>query len=600
MAKYHLRIEGRGKQFRLIAGQGNLFSEVLDRAGLNLRFYCQGRGICGQCFVEITEGDIPRESLRERELRQDKKLADNFRLACQLRVFGSLTIKIPDHLWLNLQDQVESEAESRFKGPSYDFNPLVKKYVIRLSGRAKEEASSLADELKTHLCLGKLKFSLSALEKIPSMAEIPGQKITVVVYEDREVIDAEPGDTTEDLYGLAVDLGTTTIAAQLVDLNSGKVVSQKATLNKQGVYGSDIISRIAFASTSSSNLEKLQEAALKSIKDAVSFLIEESGLKRNSIYALSLAGNTAMNHLMLGLPVSSLGRWPFRSVFSLLPPIKARDMRLEVNSQAVIYICPNLRSFIGGDVASGIIATGLSDEPGNVLYVDLGTNGEVILKKGRSILAASTAAGPAFEGVGVSCGLIAVPGAIESVSWEKGKFSWRTIGGREPEGICGTGLVGLMAEAMRAGLLSSSGKILAGESEIPLTPKTGLKQKDIRQLQLAMGAIKAGIRLLLSAGRLKLNELDKVYVAGAFGNGLDLKQCLELGLLPPLPPKKITFVGNASLAGARRILLSLKAKEKIETLAGKIQFLSLADKKEFELEFLRALKIGQDYWKKNA
>lgn len=598
MARYNLKIKGKGKLYQLKAEAGRLISDVLAEAGLNLKFYCQGRGICGQCFAEIVRGKLPEESEKERELRQGKKLAKNFRLACQLRVSDPMTVRIPDNLWLNLHDEVAPGVESKPEDLKFNFNPIVKKYVIRLSSRTSVRTPSLADELKTHLSFDKLQFSLYALKKMASMADGSWQKNTVIVYADKEVIDIEPGDTTGDVYGLAVDLGTTTIMAQLVDLNTGKVISQKATLNRQAVHGSDVISRVAFASTNSANLEKLKEAALKSIEEVLSSLIKESGLKRSNIYAVSIAGNTVMNHLLLGFPVSSLGHSPFSSVFSVLPAIKARDIELEVNSQAVIYICPNLRSFIGGDVASGLLATGLIDKPGNFLYVDLGTNGEVVLKKGKSILATSTAAGPAFEGVGISCGLIAMPGAIEAISWQKGKFAFRTIGGKEPAGICGTGLVGLMAEAIRAGSISPSGKVLTRESEIRVTAKIGLKQKDVRQLQLAMGAIKAGIKLLLCSGRVKLQGIDKVYVAGAFGNALDLKQCQELGLLPPLPHKKISFVGNASLSGARKILLSLKGKEKIETLPGKIEFISLAEKKEFEQEFLRALRIGRSYWRK--
>jgi uncharacterized 2Fe-2S/4Fe-4S cluster protein (DUF4445 family) len=600
MVQHNLKIMGIGKKplQQLKANQGKILSEVLTEAGFNLKFYCQGRGICGQCFVEVIKGQLPAETPKEKELRKDKKLPANYRLACQLRITHPLVIRIPENLFLDSEKEIKFKSGEQPEIGLFAFNPTVKKYIFKLRPRTSGGVESLAEELKSSLSLSRLKYSLSALKKIAHSASRPGEKNTVVVHADEQVVDVEGGDTTGEIYGLAVDLGTTTVVAQLLDLNSGKIISQASTLNRQAAYGSDIISRIALAGESPDYLERLKLSALRSIEEVLFFLVKDSKVKGEKIYAVCIAGNTVMNHLLLGLPVSSLGHSPFRPVFSVLPVVKARELGLEVNHEAVAYFCPNLRSFIGGDVASGLIATGLADKPGNYLYVDLGTNGEIVLKRGKSFfLATSTAAGPAFEGVGISCGMMAAPGAIEVINWKEGKFVSKTIGGKEPQGICGTGLVGLLAEALKAGLLSPAGKILTPGSEIRLTGAISLKQKDIRKLQLAMGAIKAGMKLLLSSVRLKLGKIDKLFIAGAFGNSLDLEQCLNLGLLPPLPREKIVFVGNASLAGARNILLDLQAKDKIETLPRRVKFLSLADKKEFEQEFLKALEIGQSYWR---
>ncbi|MGB9892877.1 MAG: ASKHA domain-containing protein [Candidatus Saccharicenans sp.] len=598
MAEIKIQIKAGRKSAFLQTARGRLLSEVLAEAGYPLRLYCQGRGVCGQCFVRIIKGQLPEESQSEKELRLNKRLSPDYRLACQLRIASPLTISLPESLLIKEEISSWLKPSQEERAIRSDFNPLIKKYSLNLSGLSFISQARLKAAIRLKLGLLKLDFKSAALRKL---AEMSGKNrlVTAVVYDDKLLLDFEPGDTLSKTFGLAVDLGTTTVSAQLIDLFTGQTLASKATANLQTRFGSDLISRISLAINNSANLKKLQETGLKSIELLISALAKEAWVKRQWIYAMTLAGNPVMNHLFLGLPVESFGHSPFQPAFISHPPVSAFELGLQINSQAMVYLCPNLASFVGGDISSGLLYTKLVKKKGNYLYVDLGTNGEIILKKGRTILATSTAAGPAFEGSGISCGLQAVPGAIEKVNWQNGRFVFKTIGQTSPAGLCGSGLIAALAEALKAGLLAPSGKILKGKSGIRVARKIVITQEDVRKLQLAMAAIKSGLKLLLKASGLKWSELDGLYLAGVFGNSIDLNQCCFLGLLPPLPQNKIFFAGNASLAGARLVLLSQKARREIDKLPGQITFFSLASQKDFQSEFLKALAIGTNYWRES-
>jgi len=601
MKKVTVRVILGKKVIQVKTAKGLLLSEALRENGLAIRLYCQGRGICGQCFVRVRKGRLSLESEAERKLRLQKKLPADYRLACQLKLLEPMTIEISPDLVIKEEIKPLSGLILEEKASASDFNPLVKKYPInlldlRLKKKKEFSAKELENKISSLLGFKEINIEPSALFDLEKMRE-KKTRATAVVYDDQRVLDFEPGDTVSKTYALAVDLGTTTVSGQLLDLLTGKVLSAKNIVNLQTKYGSDLISRISFASERQENLRKLKQAALKSVEELISGLSRENGISPRRIYALTLAGNTVMNHLFLGMPIESLGRYPFQPLFISHAPVLASDLELNLNTRAVVYLCPNLASFVGGDIASGLLYAGLMDKPGNYLYVDLGTNGEIVLKKGETFLSTSTAAGPAFEGSGLSCGLQAVPGAIEKVKWQKRRFITETIGNIKPAGLCGSGLIGVLAEALKAGLLDPSGKILKRRSEIKIKGNIILTQEDIRKLQLAMAAIKSGLKLLLKAAGLKWQEMDGLYLAGAFGNSIDLRQCCSLGLLPPLPQKKIIFVGNASLAGARLVLLSQKARKEILKLPGRINFISLAGRQDFQSEFLKALALHHHYWR---
>ncbi|RFT16106.1 MAG: Methyltransferase corrinoid activation protein [Candidatus Saccharicenans subterraneus] len=581
------------------ARPGQTLSRVLFRAGLPIKLYCQGRGICGRCLVEIKSGRLLEETEAERKLRLGRRFPPGFRLACQLRLHQSLTVRIPDDLLL--QPEIKNLA-GMFPGSDRpalrDFNPLVKKYVLRLSREDLSAEERLVSAIKSGLGLKQLVLSPAAEQK-PKNVGASRRQSTAVIYDDRLLLDLEAGRSDDRILGLALDLGTTTVSARLLDLVKGKTLTSASVANLQAAFGADLISRIAFSVEKPGNLKKLQQAALKSIAQLTASLAREAGVKPKWIYAVCLAGNAVMNHILLNQPVDSLGRAPFRPAFLCHDPVPASEVGLKLNPQAMVFISPNLGGFVGGDISAGLVYTGLPDKPGNYLYVDLGTNGEIALKKGKKILVASTAAGPAFEGSGISCGQPALPGAIEYVKWSGGSFEYRTIGRKKPTGLCGSGLLGVLAESLRAGWLLPSGRITAGRSEVPVAPGLALSQIDIRKLQLALAALKSGMRLLLGTAGLDWTELDGLYLAGVFGSSIDPGQCIAAGLLPPLPRRKIIFAGNASLAGAELLLLSGQARKSAARLPLKVQHISLAGQENFQGEFLKALSLGRRYWRAN-
>jgi uncharacterized 2Fe-2S/4Fe-4S cluster protein (DUF4445 family) len=297
-----------------------------------------------------------------------------------------------------------------------------------------------------------------------------------------------------------------------------------------------------------------------------------------------------MNHILCGVAVDSLALAPFHAVFSSLRAIPAADLGFTLHPHARVYIVPNIKSFVGGDITAGLIATEMAARPGHGLFIDLGTNGEIVLKKGREIVATSTAAGPAFEGMNVSCGMLAVPGAIHRAEWAEG-FKFLTVDDLPPQGVCGTGLVDILAVAVARGLLGRDGRIAGTEKKIRLTERLALTQQDIRDIQLAVAAVRTGVRLMLRECRVSLADLDRILVAGAFGNSLDIRNSQALGLLPDVPDRKIVFVGNASLAGARKLLLSRSDRTEAESLAARISHVSLATRPDFQDEFVRALEF---------
>lgn len=322
-------------------------------------------------------------------------------------------------------------------------------------------------------------------------------------------------------------------------------------------------------------------------------ILEKNGIPPDKVYEIIFAGNTAMNHLLLGVPVNTLAVSPFHAVYHTLPEIKAEDLGFRLNPNAKAYIVPNIKSFVGGDISAGLQAIDLASRAGNHLFIDLGTNGEIVLKTTKKFVATSTAAGPAFEGMNISSGMLALPGAIHKVE-KKGRFVFHTIGSENPRGICGTGLIDLIALFLEEGKISSTGKIKDGTGKISVTGKISITQQDVREIQLAVAAVKTGIRMILEKYRIKKESLDSVFIAGAFGNYLNIKNAMRIGLLPQLDPKKIVFIGNSSLAGARVLLLSKQARAKTEALIRKIHYISLATDLRFQDIFVDSLNFPNE------
>ncbi len=416
--------------------------------------------------------------------------------------------------------------------------------------------------------------------------------VTAVVYKDKELLNLEPRDTQALNYGLAIDIGTTTVALEIVNLNTGETTGTSAAMNSQSIHGADVVSRISYAFQDPNRLDKLRDEIRGTLNSMIGEVLKKTKIAPSNVYDIAVAGNTAMNHFFLGLPVDTLALTPFNSVFTFLPELSSRDLGFRINPYGKVYVAPNIKSFVGGDISAGLVASDLANKKGIFLYIDLGTNGEIVLKNEKDLIATSTAAGPAFEGMNISCGMLAQPGAIYKAEYGK-KFKTFTLQNRPALGICGTGLIDLIAILLEQGKIFPSGKLNHKEQKIHIKDNIFLSQNDVREIQLACAAIKTGIKMILEEYHLTKEQLDGIYIAGAFGNYLNIENTMKIGLLPRIDKDKIAFIGNASLAGAKTLLISSPARKVIEALVKKIRFISLASRHSFQQNFVEAIEFGQ-------
>jgi uncharacterized 2Fe-2S/4Fe-4S cluster protein (DUF4445 family) len=587
MNEQFFTVEVMPDRIKARAKAGEVLADVLARAGVPLSLYCHKRGICGKCAVRILSGALPFPAALEAALIEVRGLGPDHRLACLYEVRGDVVVETLPGSRLERIAVIDAGAAA-----AAFVDPAVKKLSLSLERPSLYSPTAIADALRMALRTPGLVLPLAALAKLGGSAALaPSRPVTAVLYDDVEVLDIESEEAGKEIYGLAVDLGTTTVAAELVDLRSGKIVDRAAAVNAQNSYGADVVSRITFAFENADNLGRLRHAAVQLINDMAGTMARRSGIARHRIYDAVVAGNTAMNHLLCGVPVDSLALAPFHAVFSSLPALPAADIGLALHPHARLYVAPNIKSFVGGDITAGLVASGFAAKPGTALYIDLGTNGEIVLKRGRDFVTTSTAAGPAFEGMNISCGMLAVAGAIHAATWDNG-FKFRTVDDLPPQGICGTGLVDVLATALRRGHLGRDGRIIGSEKKIRLTDRLALTQQDVRDVQLAVAAVRSGVRLMLREFRIAPADIDRVVVAGAFGSSLDIANAVSLGLLPNVAGDRISFIGNASLAGARLLLLSRPARTAAQELAARISHVSLATRPDFQDAFVQGLEFA--------
>ena len=570
---------------------GRTLADGLERNGIRLSLYCGRRGVCGKCFVEIVGGEAGEPDAHERRFIEGRKLPPRSRMSCRFRPAGDVVIRIPASSLLPEMPVFRTGIERRIVP-----DPAVRTIALHLGQAADaEDDAPLLDRAMSAFRRLKPLFPAGALREFARrMAADPASSPvwTAALYEGREIIDLEPGDATGSALGLAVDLGTTTMVAELVELDTGRVLGSAASVNPQTAYGADVVSRITAGFLDPDRVADMRDAVVGGLNGLIDELGRSSGRSPDRIYEAVIAGNTAMNHLLLGMPVASLAVAPFAGLFSALPPLPASETGLGIHPRGRVAVAPNIRSFVGGDISAGLAATELERREGNHLFIDLGTNGEIVLKTGPDFAATSTAAGPAFEGMSISCGMLALPGAVHRADLHGGEISVRTIGGAEARGVCGTGLIDIIALALRKGLMTPGGHILDPSKRIPFAADLALTQKDVREVQLAAAAVKTGMRMLLSSSGLDVAALDGLIVAGAFGNEMNIAHAISIGLLPRIDRKKIQFVGNSSLAGARALLLSRMERARCERLASRVRHIGLAKGEHFQETYIQSLELA--------
>jgi len=604
--------------------QGTTALEALERAGINIDTPCGGKGICGKCKILINTG-ITTATPIEEELLSEEEIKKGFRLACQAKLFKDTIIEVPSEIRLDFKRVFSSNLKGDIHHTKNNFSleSNLKKVSLDLEKPSLDDQRSDWERIKDGLSLKKienisnLKISLPILKKIPLLIRKADFKITVTICND-EIMDLESGNTAKKSYGIAFDIGTTTVVGYLIDLGSGEELSAVAKTNPQIIHGDDVISRIGFAQQPKGGLEKLQKEIVITLNEIIRETTQKAEIDKSNIYETVIVGNTCMHHLFLGLNPIHLAPSPYIPVIKESLSLKVKDIPgLSLNPTANIYLLPNISAFVGADILAGILSTSMWKEDKTILLVDLGTNGEVVLGSKGELWACSAAAGPAFEGARISSGMRAAEGAINKVKIDSKFIIYKVIEDGKVRGICGSGLIDLIAELLKLGLINKSGKLIGreeGNSELSeeirkriIKGQKGnkfllvkgketengkplyLTQRDIREVQLAKAAIFAGIKILLKEVNIPLEDIQEILLAGAFGNFIDKKSAVRIGLLPNLPLKKIESVGNAAGRGAEITLCSNKMREVSEEISKKVKYVELSSRPDFQEEFIKAM-----------
>ena len=588
-------IRQKGRPDRTASGsEGQTVLSFLANQGIYLDAPCSGHGKCGKCLVRLSgEVDSPGESEKaalECRTQADTSDAGELRLACRAKLTGKALIELQaDARFSSVKGLGESEP--------YEVSPALKKAVFRSPGRHHPQ-----DLMSTH------KIASASLEALSQIAAIDAERRDCcgIMWHD-ELLAALALDSPQadlPLLAAAVDLGTTGLAVALLDVTKGEVIAQETALNPQTACGGDVISRITMASEGPEKLAHLQNLALCGIGNLI---LEAAGPERiKSVKAVVISGNTTMLYLLAGIQPKGLAQSPYRPAFVRSLDISSLAERFGLTSGTKILTTPSISAYVGGDITSGMLAVGLKQRGGTVLYIDIGTNGEIVLSHDGKLVATSCAAGPALEGMNIICGQRAIPGAVDSFFMGP-DFNYRftTIGEAEPTGICGSGLIDLAAELVKNGLLNSTGRLKAPqeaadapawfadleEGRFKLTGKVFFDQKDVRQVQLAKGAIAAAVEMLLARFGLSENGLDEIIIAGAFGFHLKAESLKTIGLIPNTYDGPVRFVGNSSLAGAARTLLTPNAIAELDALAAETEVIELGFDPAFQEKFVRHLRF---------
>lgn len=593
---------------RIEVEAGTLLTDAMRALGIPIQLPCAGTGKCGKCLVEIHPEAPPAGDFDRLHLSGDD-LAAGVRLACQTRVDRPMCVLITSGLRI-LDGKILVNGTDR----TFDLDPPVKKTYVELPIPSLEDQAP--DLLRIKRALGLPgdacpDFDIDLVRDLPSLLKEAGYKATIATIGDR-IIAIEPGDTAGKMFGVAFDIGTTTVVGTIVDLADGKEISRASRLNAQVVYGEDTISRIQHAMSGPEGRADLREKILAVFNEIIEEAVEKAGIRSNEIYEAVFVGNTTMSHLFLGLDPSGLSQIPFVPVVGSAVNLRARDTGVNIHPYGNLYVLPNIAGFVGSDTVGVMLACNYLDEGPSQLAVDVGTNGELALRRDSELTVCSTAAGPALEGAALSCGMRAANGAIEYVSITGNEVELDVIGETDPVGLCGSGIIDIVAELLDAGIIDSYGAILTAEQlkgSVPdslldrivtvddqpafrLSSGDGaersrdvvLTQRDVRQIQLAKGAISAGIALILKEMSVSLDDLGEILLAGAFGNYIRKESAQRIGLLPQIPPERIRFVGNAASTGAKMALLSAAVRRDADKIRSTARHIELANLPGFMME----------------
>ncbi len=607
----------------LTSSSGENLFEVLQDAGIKLRAECGGEGTCGNCLVKISDPD--NFSYQGGKVLDKERREKGYYLACQIIIEGDLEIKIPgsslisgQQILLTGEDEEEYIEHTLDRELEVELAPLYRRDFIEITPPSLQDNTSDLERLRRELSQQKQEarytISRSTLGELADGLRDNDWEINVDTadhFSHRHIISIS-GEKEEKYYGLAVDIGTTTVVASLLDPVAGKEVARAGEYNHQSRHGDDVIARINFASKNENGVEKVHKAVINTINELISNVIEQAGISSEQIKYMLTAGNTTMMHTLYGIDPNHIRHSPFTPTFSQAPPLTAEEIGLQIYSQAPVYSFSAIGSFVGGDIISGVLATRLFEQDELTMLIDIGTNGEVVVGNSDFLIACSASAGPAFEGGGITHGVRALEGAIEQIRFAAGNEPLvSTIEDEAPIGICGTGLIDLLATMQKEGIINRSGRynaeletdrlrertednkefVLVWKEEAGLEEDIVLTEHDIKHILRSKAAIYAAVKIILDSLSFTEEMIQQVFVAGGFGNYLNVESAVRLGLFPDLDREKFKFVGNSSLQGARRAVLSAEEYKKSREIAQEMTYLELSSEEysgDFMDEFVAA------------
>ncbi len=596
------------------------------QGGVHINASCGGEGVCGKCRIIVEQGSVG-GGLSERISPEDVK--KGYRLACLAKITEDVVVRVPvessmDKSVMNLQAAPRRTATIKhmdFESLKEEglFIPPVEKILLTLSPPNAQnnmpDVTRLIEYLKLEADEHKLELTLSVIRKLPGAMRDGEFQVTVTVIRPVRsdgknlIINVQPGDTTGENYAVAIDIGTTTIYGQLIDLATGECLGEAGDFNGQISYGEDVITRIMFAEKPG-GLEKLQEVVVGTISSVLEKIIKKSKVDRENISTITFSGNTTMTQLFLQIDPRNIRRAPYVPTATLYPPFLAETVGININKHAIALIYPQVSSFVGGDIVAGVMGSGMYRDEALTLFLDIGTNAELVVGNEDWLACTACSAGPAFEGGGIEFGMRAAKGAIEDFSLDPATYEPMifTIGDVRPKGICGSGLITMAAIMFEMGLINNRGKfnrehetsrvrqtngiweyVIVWQDETQIGRDIVLTEPDLDNLIRAKGAIYSGCITLLEEVGLSMDMVERIILAGGFGSYIDLEKAMTIGLLPEIDPDRVTFIGNGSLMGARMSSLTNRIRKDVVAVTQKMTNFELSETPSYMDNYIAAM-----------
>ncbi|MBM4308241.1 MAG: DUF4445 domain-containing protein [Deltaproteobacteria bacterium] len=595
--------------------EGETILDAARDSGVEIESICGGVKNCGKCKVKLLEGKLSPLIDEELESISDEEKTEGYRLACAAQVIGNAQIYVPEI------GQIEKQGLKRtVAGKKIGLNPAILPYVVELPLPSLNDPTGDFDRLRNNLseryALHSLNIDYPALLKLPCALREGSFKCTAAIWMEKEILDIKPG-RSDHLYGLAIDIGTTSVAGYLCNLQNGELLATQSMMNPQVVYGEDVMSRITYSMAHPDGLEKLHRSIINGLNQLIKTIVEGCSLSPEDILDVTVVGNTAMHHLFLKIDPQYLGVSPFTPAVHQSITIKARDLGLKVHPSANVYLLPIEAGFVGADNVGVLIAEEPDQRDEMSLIIDVGTNGELVLGNRNRLLSSSCATGPAFEGAHIKFGMRATTGAIERVRVDPqtlevdfkviGETQWKSESKSvRARGICGSGIIDAVAELYLNGVIEKSGQlkkeqaasrlrtsgeglefVIAWKEETSIGRDITITQQDIRNIQLGKAALYAGARLMMK--RCGVKKIDRVILAGSFGSHIDTQKAMRIGMFPECDLNNVLAVGNAAGEGAMITLLNREKRRKAEEIARKVEYLELTLEDDFQKEFIEAI-----------